>query len=789
MADHSKPTLTSTYANFLSEVDARIDDLAVGLDPALTTVTNMPTGSIRWNSASSKWEKWSGTAWGDLTATYTYPSINVTGNTTLGDASTDTLTINALAVSTPNNLNFDSNTLFIDATNNRVGVGTNTPGTAFDVNGVATFRSTSTFQAKPTVQITSAATNTVTDAFRVDSQSSGTPANGIGVGIEMAAETAAGNTEVGVTLDAVTTDVTAASEDFDFVVSTMAAGAAAAERLRVKSTGQVNVPTGGTYAVNGTDVLTATALGSGVTSSSLTTVGTIGTGTWQGTVVGSTYGGTGVNNAGRTLAINTNSGTIAFSGASTVMTFPAATTTLAGLGTTQTFTGVNTFTPAARTSGAASYFTVTTPADTAQTAATESIGASFTAGTRTWATGTLALQRERVFAAPTYAFAGTSTLTTAINVDIADPVAGTNATITNRYALRAGATRLTSTLLVDGTSTLVGNTDVSGRLRSSGNQSVTAWTTTGQAFDVAAATFTDTSTAAAGVVASRALNTFNQPTLASTNAITVTNAANVYIANAPAAGTNTTITNTYALWVDNGNVLFDGNLSVGGTATITGTSTFTGAATFNGAIASNGGITLGNAAADALTITSNTATVNNTLTLAYDAATTNTVVDVLSIQRTSSGTPANGIGAGLAFKVETTASNIETGATIDAVVTDVTATSEDFDITFNTMAAGAAAAERARITSGSNFLLGTTTTPAGAPAGSINFAGSLYQNGALFSGGAKGGGTNQVFYENDQTVDTNYTITSGKHAMSAGPITVATGVTVTVPTGSVWTIV
>lgn len=55
--------------------------------------------------------------------------------------------------------------------------------------------------------------------------------------------------------------------------------------------------------------------------------------------------------------------------------------------------------------------------------------------------------------------------------------------------------------------------------------------------------------------------------------------------------------------------------------------------------------------------------------------------------------------------------------------------------------------------------------------------------------GARGAGGDSVFYENDQTVDNDYTITSGKNAMSAGPITVSTGVTVTVPTGSTWTIV
>lgn len=65
-------------------------------------------------------------------------ALSTTGNTTLGDASTDTLTINGTSVSVPNNLNIDSNTLFIDATNNRVGVGKNNPATALDINGTVT---------------------------------------------------------------------------------------------------------------------------------------------------------------------------------------------------------------------------------------------------------------------------------------------------------------------------------------------------------------------------------------------------------------------------------------------------------------------------------------------------------------------------------------------------------------------------------------------------------------------------------------------------------------------------
>jgi hypothetical protein len=94
------------------------------------------------------------------------------------------------------------------------------------------------------VQSTTATTDAVTQVLRLDSQSSGTPANGIGVGIQFSTETAAGNTEIGATIEAITTDVTATSEDFDLSFTTMAAGAAAAERMRVKSTGDFQFNSG-----------------------------------------------------------------------------------------------------------------------------------------------------------------------------------------------------------------------------------------------------------------------------------------------------------------------------------------------------------------------------------------------------------------------------------------------------------------------------------------------------------------------------------------------------------------
>lgn len=72
---------------------------------------------------------------GTTPAAGNFTTLGATGNVTLGDAAGDTLTVNGTAVSTPNNLNFDSNTLFIDAGNNRIGIGTNTPAQLLDVVG------------------------------------------------------------------------------------------------------------------------------------------------------------------------------------------------------------------------------------------------------------------------------------------------------------------------------------------------------------------------------------------------------------------------------------------------------------------------------------------------------------------------------------------------------------------------------------------------------------------------------------------------------------------------------
>ena len=46
-----------------------------------------------------------------------------------------------------------------------------------------------------------------------------------------------------------------------------------------------------------------------------------------------------------------------------------------------------------------------------------------------------------------------------------------------------------------------------------------------------------------------------------------------------------------------------------------------------------------------------------------------------------------------------------------------------------------------------------------------------------------------MFYENDKAVTANFTITSDKNAMSTGPVTVNSGVTVTVSSGSRYVVI
>ncbi len=129
--------------------------------------------------------------------------------------------------------------------------------------------------------------------------------------------------------------------------------------------------------------------------------------------------------------------------------------------------------------------------------------------------------------------------------------------------------------------------------------------------------------------------------------------------------------------------------------------------------------------------------------------------------------------------IATNATNIATNAT--NIATNVT------DISNRVV--------RTSATASAQLPVGTTAQRDGTPATGMirynsttaGFEGYGSAWGAI-GGGATGAGTDAWAIEHDNTITTSYTITTGKNVISAGPMTVNTGVVVTVPSGSNWVI-
>jgi hypothetical protein len=85
--------------------------------------------------------------------------------------------------------------------------------------------------------------------------------------------------------------------------------------------------------------------------------------------------------------------------------------------------------------------------------------------------------------------------------------------------------------------------------------------------------------------------------------------------------------------------------------------------------------------------------------------------------------------------------------------------------------------------------LGNITITGGSVGYVIATDGSGNLSWAEGGGGATGGGTDEVFLENDQVVTTDYTIPATKNAMSTGPVEIDDGVVITVSSGSRWVII
>jgi hypothetical protein len=133
VANWSNPTLTSLYTDFVNEVKNRDVDLALGLDPATTSPTNIPTNAIRWNSANKRWEKYDGTNWNALSTAFSVP-MGAQGTPsiyfgTTADAGLYSPGAGQVAISTGG-----TGRVFVTS-GGLVGIGQASPGSALDVAG------------------------------------------------------------------------------------------------------------------------------------------------------------------------------------------------------------------------------------------------------------------------------------------------------------------------------------------------------------------------------------------------------------------------------------------------------------------------------------------------------------------------------------------------------------------------------------------------------------------------------------------------------------------------------
>jgi hypothetical protein len=160
MANHNLPTQSSTYTNFVTELDGRLDDLAVGLDPARTTMTNLPTNSVGWSSAGNKWQRWTGSAWADLATTY---AISINGNAATATTLQTARTINGVSFNGSANINVPTQNSITFSNTGGAAVGTTFNGSTARTISFATVGAPSTTGSGASgtwgISITGSATN------------------------------------------------------------------------------------------------------------------------------------------------------------------------------------------------------------------------------------------------------------------------------------------------------------------------------------------------------------------------------------------------------------------------------------------------------------------------------------------------------------------------------------------------------------------------------------------------------------------------------------------------------
>jgi hypothetical protein len=212
-----------------------------------------------------------------------------------------------------------------------------------------------------------------------------------------------------------------------------------------------------------------------------------------------------------------------------------------------------------------------------------------------------------------------------------------------------------------------------------------------------------------------------------------------------------------------GATVLNSTLAVGGNTTVTGSGSFTGDGSFGGNLAVNG---------TGQVKLPNGTTAQRSATPTVGSVRFNTTLQTFEGYSTYSGQTISSITRVTTTATLTTAANHN--LTTGTFVTVSGATPSAYNGTFSIT-----------VTSPTVFTYTMLSTPSGSasPVGSykVGYWGQI-------GGGATGNGGDQVFVENGQTVTSSYQLPAGKNASSVGPITINSGVSVTVPSASRWVV-
>ena len=346
---------------------------------------------------------------------------------------------------------------------------------------------------------------------------------------------------------------------------------------------------------------------------------------------------------------------------------------------------------------------------------------------------------------------GTYTVATVTGPNTFTYTAGTSLTTSGNITIRA-----IGNLAVYGTTDIVGNTAIYGTLYT--NQDVTIGKTLSGTYSQSGTTVTVTSASHNLFVGNSVVVDITSGTgVDGTYTITSVPTANTF---RYTAGTSLTTSGNVSL-ITNSDLAVAGNVSVTGNTAITGNisanvATFAGDSSFNstGAVKISSGTTVQRPTP-------------NTGMFRYNSTT-----GIFEGFPTSNGATVSS----MTF-VTTTATVVTAtahGLTNSSYVIMTGATPAAYNGTFPVT-----------VSDGTTF----TYTMLSNPGANASPVGS-YLSGSWsgIGGGATGGGTDQIFVENGQTVTTSYVIPAGKNASSVGPITINSGVTVTVLSDSRWVI-